>query len=77
MTNQRLRGAMLNAGLTAAALADAVQVDPKSVGRWMAEDRVPHPVTRQKVAAVLQQQETFLWPTLLVDPDAASRDGGR
>ena len=69
---------MLNAGLTAAALADAVQVDPKSVGRWLVEDRVPHPVTRQKVAAVLQQQETFLWPTLLLDPSDADRgDGGR
>jgi len=27
-------------------------------------------VTRQKVASILQQQETFLWPTLLVEPDA-------
>lgn len=65
MTNQRLRGALLNAGMTTAALADAVQVDPKSVSRWLTEDRVPHPPTRQKVAAALHQQETFLWPTLL------------
>jgi len=64
---------MLNAGLTPAALADAVHVDPKSVGRWIAEGRVPHPVTRQKAADVLQQQESFLWPTLLLDPgDAGS-----
>ena len=62
---------MLNAGLTSAALANAAQVDPKSVGRWLVEDRVPHLVTRQKVAAILQQQETFLWPTLLVQSDAA------
>ncbi len=62
---------MLNAGLTVPALADAVQVDPKSVGRWLAEDRMPHPVTRQKVAAVLQQHETFLWPTLLLDSEDA------
>ena len=27
-------------------------------------------MTRQKVASILQQQETFLWPTLLVEPDA-------
>ena len=27
--------------------------------------------TRQKVAAILQQQVTFLWPTLLVQSDAA------
>ena len=69
MTNQRLRGALLNAGLTTAALADAVQVDPKSVSRWLAEDRIPHPTARQKVAAALQQQETFLWPALLADSD--------
>ena len=62
---------MLNAGLTAAALAAAVQVDPKSVGRWLVDDRTPHPVTRQKVAAILQQQETFLWPTVLLDTDGA------
>lgn len=69
MTNLRLRGALLNAGMTAAALADVVQVDPKSVTRWLAEDRIPHPTTRQKVAAAVQQQETFLWPTLLPDPE--------
>src|SRR4051794_26626010 len=56
--------------MTAAALADVVQVDPKSVSRWLAEDRVPHQVTRQRVAAILQQEETFLWPTLLVDSEA-------
>ena len=36
--NQRLRGALLNAGMTVNALADAVQVDPKTVSRWLAED---------------------------------------
>lgn len=60
---------MLHAGLTAAALADAAQVDPKSVGRWLIEDRIPHPVTRHKVASILQEQETFLWPTLLVESE--------
>lgn len=72
MTNQRLRGALLNAGMTAAALADAVQVDPKSVSRWLAEDRIPHPTTRHKVATALQQQETFLWPTLLPDSEGCA-----
>ena len=58
--------------MTAAALADVVQVDPKSVSRWLAEDRIPHPTTRQKVAAALQQQETFLWPTLLPDSEGCA-----
>jgi len=35
VTNQRLRGALLNAGMTVNALADAVQVDPKTVSRWL------------------------------------------
>ena len=63
---------MLNAGLTPAALADAVQVDVKSVMRWMAEERVPYPVTRIKVAHVLHQEETFLWPALVQDGGACA-----
>ena len=58
---------MLNAGLTPAALADAVQVDVKSVMRWITEERMPYPVTRIKVAHVLHQEETFLWPALIQD----------
>lgn len=77
MTNERLRGALLNAGMTAAALAEVVRVDPKSVSRWLTEGRVPHPATRQHVAAVLQQQETYLWPTLLIDTAGDGRRGGR
>ena len=56
---------MLNAGLTPAALAAEVEVDVKSVMRWIAEERMPYPVTRVKVARVLHQEETYLWPALL------------
>lgn len=72
MTNQRLRGALLNAGMTPAALAAAVEVDTKSVMRWISEDRLPYPVTRVKVAHALRQEETFLWPALLMDGDACA-----
>lgn len=65
MTNYRLRGAMLNVEMTPAALAALVEVDVKSVHRWLTEGRVPYPVTRHKVAHALDQQETFLWPELL------------
>lgn len=65
MTNHRLRGALLNAGMTTAALAAVVQVDTKSVSRWITEDRLPHPATRGSVARALNQEETFLWPALL------------
>ena len=56
---------MLNAEMTPVALAAAVGVDPKSVMRWVSEDRVPYPLTRVKVGRVLEQRETFLWPSLL------------
>lgn len=46
-------------------LATRVGVDAKSVARWLTQDRVPHPLTRVRVARVLDQQETFLWPSLL------------
>src|SRR5687767_13315174 len=72
MTNHRLRGAMLNAGMTPAALAAAVEVDAKSVARWISEDRMPYPVTRARVAQVLAQQETFLWPALLQDAESCA-----
>lgn len=72
MANHRLRGALLNAGMTPTALAAAVEVDAKSVARWISEDRVPYPVTRAKVARVLQQEETFLWPALLQDTEAGT-----
>lgn len=64
MTNQRLRGAMLNAEMSAAALASAVEVDVKSVTRWVSGERTPYPITRVKVARILGQSETFLWPAL-------------
>jgi len=53
---------MLNAEVSALALAAAVDVDVKSVNRWVSEDRVPYPVTRVKVARILNQTDTFLWP---------------
>jgi hypothetical protein len=56
---------MLNAGVSAAALAAAVQVDPKTVARWITEDRIPYPMTRVRITRVLEQHETFLWPALL------------
>lgn len=70
--NHRLRGAMLNAEMTAPALAALVEVDVKSVMRWITEDRIPYPATRIKVARALQQEETFLWSALLEAPDACA-----
>jgi hypothetical protein len=60
---------MLDAEVSATALATAAGVDVKSVARWISEDRIPYPVTRVKVARALDQQETFLWPALLEAPN--------
>lgn len=65
MPNQRLRNALAATGTTTAALAERVQVDSKSVERWITQDRMPHPVTRAKVAQVLGHDETYFWPRLL------------
>lgn len=56
---------MLNAELSATALAEAVAVDVKSVTRWITEDRIPFPITRTSVARLLGQEESFLWPQLV------------
>lgn len=65
MSNVRLRTALVAAGLTQAALAERVGVDAKSVERWITQDRMPHPMTRARVAAALGQDESYFWPRLL------------
>jgi len=53
-------------------VAAHVQVDPKTVERWVRTDRVPHPRHRRATAALLESSETFLWPSLLDDARRAS-----
>lgn len=65
---------MLNAEMSASALALAVGVDVKSVARWVSEDRVPYPVTRVKIARALDQRETYLWPSLVHVAGAAEQN---
>jgi len=65
MPNQRLRNALVAAGVTQPALAEQVGVDAKSVERWITQDRMPHPTTRGRVARALGQDETYFWPALL------------
>ncbi|WBB82396.1 DUF5753 domain-containing protein [Micromonospora sp. WMMD882] len=60
--NEALRVAMATAGETADSLAAKVDVDPKTVGRWVALGRIPHPRTRVAVAAVLGHAAAELWP---------------
>ncbi|WP_423464275.1 helix-turn-helix domain-containing protein [Promicromonospora sp. MS192] len=48
--------------LTAADLAQHVDVDPKTVDRWLREGRRPHPRTAAQVAAALGVTADEIWP---------------
>jgi len=62
--NTRLQAAMDAASLTIEQIAAQVDVDPKTVERWVnADGRTPHRTTRQRVAALLRVEANHLWPT--------------
>jgi transcriptional regulator with XRE-family HTH domain len=61
MVNERLRRAIHRAGLDVQALAAATEVSTKSVERWLGGS-IPYPRTRYRVAAILQEDESYLWP---------------
>lgn len=64
MANERLRDAMLAAGLTIEKVADEAGVDPKTVERWTTRtDRVPYARHRRTLAAMLGRAESYLWPS--------------
>lgn len=65
--NESLRRALLQARLSEEDVAARLQVDPKTVRRWL-EGRVPYPRHRWLLAATLGLDEADLWPLL-----AASR----
>jgi transcriptional regulator with XRE-family HTH domain len=67
MPNDRLRSALLERGITPADLASAMQVDPKSVQRWIG-GRLPYRRHRYAIAAYLKLDEAYLWPEAL-SPD--------
>jgi transcriptional regulator with XRE-family HTH domain len=62
VVNERLRTAMLRAGVDTAELASSVGVDVKTVSRWL-DGRVPHRRTRIVMAQRLGEDEATLWPT--------------
>lgn len=69
-TNERLRGAILQAGMTTQDVAERVGVDPKTVERWISTGRAPHRGHRIKAAQVLGQDDVFLWPATANDHQA-------
>jgi transcriptional regulator with XRE-family HTH domain len=64
MANERLRAAMLQQGMTPDHLAQLVEVDAKTVERWIG-GRVPYRRHRYAVATHLRADETYLWPRAL------------
>jgi transcriptional regulator with XRE-family HTH domain len=71
MPNDRLRTAMLERGVTPLELAAELQVDPKSVERWV-KGRTPYRRHRYAVAAHLGVDEVYLWPDALTPDQVAN-----
>jgi hypothetical protein len=65
MPNDRLRDAIHKQGLTPIDLAEHLGVDPKTVERWITQDRLPYRKYRSAVSARLHESETYLWPKAL------------
>jgi len=62
VTNERLRDAVLRAGLDLDRVARATGVDPKTVERWITKSRIPYPRHRHAIAAMVRETENYLWP---------------
>jgi hypothetical protein len=65
MANERLRALLLERRTTTAKLAEAVQVDAKTVERWIVAGRVPYRKHRYNVAAFFGVDESYIWPDAL------------
>jgi transcriptional regulator with XRE-family HTH domain len=61
VSNDRLTATVTGSGLTVEQVARKVDVDPKTVQRWLS-GRTPHPRHRYAVAQLLGEAEEFLWP---------------
>jgi transcriptional regulator with XRE-family HTH domain len=72
VTNERLRNQIAAAGLTVAELASQLELDPKSVERWINQGRVPHRRNRWQTAKILGAEEGYLWPSIVDDSRARS-----
>ena len=72
MPNERLRDAILKAGLAPADVAEKLGVNPKTAERWVTLDRPPYPRHRHAIAVLLKESESYLWPDALT-PERAMR----
>ncbi|GAA0395848.1 transcriptional regulator [Acrocarpospora corrugata] len=72
MANERLRAALLERGVSVADLAAAIEVDPKTVERWITKGRAPYRKHRYAVSSHLGMEESYLWPEALTREQVAS-----
>lgn len=72
MSNERLRDAILSAGESAASIGERIGVDAKTVERWITTGRTPYARHRIRVAELLGQRESYLWPDA-ISPERADR----
>ncbi|MFF4228002.1 helix-turn-helix domain-containing protein [Streptomyces sp. NPDC001820] len=61
MSNERLRSALLARGMTVQDLADAIEVNPKTVERWITQGKVPYRRHQYATASALKVDVTTLW----------------
>ncbi|MFF8944285.1 XRE family transcriptional regulator [Streptomyces sp. NPDC014864] len=61
MPNERLRSALLARGMTVQSLADELQVNAKTVERWITQGKVPYRRHQYAAATALQVDVTTLW----------------
>lgn len=70
MANETLKNRLTDAGLTPEEFADVIQVDPKTVGRWLAGTTTPYPRHRARISRALGLTEHELWPDEIPAPTA-------
>lgn len=75
MGNERLRATMTACGLTPNDVAERIEVDPKTVERWIT-GRTPYRTHRWKVAKLLGVDSGYLWPDAQHDKLTLQHSGG-
>jgi len=71
MPNERLRSALLARGMTVQSLADEIEVNPKTVERWITQGKVPYRRHQYSTAAALNVDVTTLWEDSRTQDSAA------
>ncbi|TXS77209.1 XRE family transcriptional regulator [Streptomyces sp. me109] len=61
MSNERLRSALMARGMTVQGLAEAIDVNPKTVERWITQGKVPYRRHQYATATALKVDVTTLW----------------